>query len=88
MFADVSPYPDSALSTGKLMAIAFVTVAVLAIWLISVYIAAREPKHPGIQGGRPAGPHPGDTQAARRRSAGDEPAGAAGARTDNERTAA
>ena len=36
-------YPDSALSAGALVAIAFTVVAAMAIWLGAVYYAAREP---------------------------------------------
>jgi hypothetical protein len=35
-------YPNSALSAGALMAIAFVMVGVLAFWLIMVYVADRQ----------------------------------------------
>lgn len=46
-----SAYPNSALSLGSMMAIAFVAVATLACWLILVFVAAREP---GEQRGRQA----------------------------------
>jgi hypothetical protein len=36
-------YPNSALSAGALMAIAFTVVAAMAIWLGAVYYAARKP---------------------------------------------
>lgn len=36
-----SAYPNSAISAGAMMAIAFVMVAVLAFWLIMVYVADR-----------------------------------------------
>ncbi|HET9079733.1 MAG TPA: hypothetical protein VFO01_04355 [Trebonia sp.] len=42
-----SAYPNSAISAGAMMAIAFVMVSVLAFWLIMVYVADR-------QGGKPA----------------------------------
>ena len=37
-----SAYPNSAISAGAMMAIAFVMVAVLAFWLIMVYAADRQ----------------------------------------------
>ena len=44
-----SAYPNSAISAGAMMAIAFVMVGVLVFWLVMVYVAAREPerKHKG-----------------------------------------
>jgi len=39
-----SAYPNSALSTGALMAIAFTMAIVLAIWLIMVFRADSQPK--------------------------------------------
>jgi hypothetical protein len=36
--------PNSALSAGQLAIIAVVPVLMLAIWLISVFVAAREPR--------------------------------------------
>lgn len=41
-----SAYPNSDLSAGAMTAIAVVMVAVLAFWLIMVYVAAREPRKP------------------------------------------
>jgi hypothetical protein len=49
-------YPDSALSVGALMAIAFTMAIVLAIWLIMVFRADSQPKadsHPKVA--EPAG---------------------------------
>lgn len=40
---EASAYPNSDLSIGAMTAIAVVTIAVLAFWLIMVYVAAREP---------------------------------------------
>jgi hypothetical protein len=37
-----SAYPDSAISAGAMTAIAVVMVAVLAFWLIMVYVADRQ----------------------------------------------
>jgi hypothetical protein len=41
-----SAYPNSDISAGAMAAIAIVTVAALACWLIMVYVAAREPRKP------------------------------------------
>jgi len=38
-------YPNSALSAGQLALIAVVAVLCLAVWLASVFVAAREPRH-------------------------------------------
>jgi hypothetical protein len=37
-------YPNSALSVGQLVLIAVVPVLCLAIWLIGVFVAARDPR--------------------------------------------
>jgi hypothetical protein len=37
-------YPNSALSAGQLAVIAVVAVLTLAIWLTSVFVAARQPR--------------------------------------------
>jgi cytoskeletal protein RodZ len=37
-------YPNSALSAGQLALIAVVAVLTLAIWIIGVFVAAREPR--------------------------------------------
>jgi hypothetical protein len=37
-------YPNSALSAGEMAIIAVVTVACLAVWIASVFIAARPPR--------------------------------------------
>jgi hypothetical protein len=47
----VGPYPNSALSPGQLAVIAVVPVLSLAIWLISVYLAARRPRHRELAAG-------------------------------------
>lgn len=47
LMLSVSPYPNSAISAGELAVIAVVPVLALAVWLISVFIAAREPRHRG-----------------------------------------
>jgi len=46
----VSPYPNSALSAGELAIIAVVPLLALAVWLIMVFVAAREPRHRGAAG--------------------------------------
>jgi hypothetical protein len=38
-------YPNSALSAGQLALIAIVPVLCLAIWLVGVFVAARDPRH-------------------------------------------
>lgn len=47
-----SAYPNSDISVGAMTAIAVVMVAVLAFWLVAVYVAAREPRagHKGEDG--------------------------------------
>jgi hypothetical protein len=47
-----SAYPNSDISVGAMTAIAVVMIAVLAFWLIMVYVAAREPRR--RQAGNPA----------------------------------
>jgi hypothetical protein len=51
--ASVSPYPNSALSAGELAVIAVVPVLLLALWLILVFVADREPRHRGAAGTGP-----------------------------------
>ena len=46
----IGPYPNSALSAGHLAIIVVIPVLALAIWLIGVFVAAREPRHPGAVG--------------------------------------
>jgi hypothetical protein len=55
---EASAYPNSDISIGAMTAIAVVTIAVLAFWLIMVYVAAREPRprptgKPASQSGAP-----------------------------------
>jgi hypothetical protein len=38
-------YPNSALSAGQMALVAVVAVVCLAVWLVSVFVAAREPRH-------------------------------------------
>ena len=49
----VSPYPNSAISAGELAIIAVVPVLALGVWLIMVFVAAREPRRHDIAGIRP-----------------------------------
>lgn len=69
-------YPNSAISAGALMAIAFVMVGVLAFWLVMVYLADKsgekdakqadsrlkvaEPDHAAEDEHRGTGPAPAD----------------------------
>ena len=46
----IGPYPSSALSAGHLVIIVVIPVLALAIWLIGVFVAAREPRHSGAVG--------------------------------------
>jgi len=46
----VSPYPNSALSAGQFAAIAAVVLLALAAWLILVFAADRQPRHPAAAG--------------------------------------
>jgi hypothetical protein len=56
----VSPYPNSALSAWQLAVMAVVIVASLSAWLISVYLAGREPRGEKLTA---AGSAPGATAA-------------------------
>ena len=47
-------YPNSALSAWQLATIAIVAVAALAIWLIAVYLAARDPRRRSLAVAPPA----------------------------------
>jgi hypothetical protein len=51
---EASAYPNSDISIGAMTAIAVVMIAVLAFWLIMVYVAAREPRTPPARGQQPA----------------------------------
>lgn len=52
------PYPNSSLSAGKLAILAVVVVLSLAIWLILVFVAAREPRHRDTAGTTSLSPQP------------------------------
>jgi hypothetical protein len=49
-FLSTGPYPSSALSAGHLAMLVVIPVLALAVWLIGVFVAAREPRHPGAVG--------------------------------------
>ena len=54
-------YPNSALSAGQLAVMAVVAVVLLAAWLISVFLAARQPR--GASAAVNAGPREEETAA-------------------------
>jgi hypothetical protein len=49
-------YPNSALSAGQLALVAVVPVLCLAIWLVGVFIAARDPRRRESSAGTPSLP--------------------------------
>ena len=54
-------YPNSALSAGQLAIIAVVAVLTLAIWITSVFVAAREPRRRDSGAGTASTPqHPAE----------------------------
>lgn len=50
------PYPNSALPAGQLAIIAAIPALCLTIWLISVFLAARKPRHRASAAGTAALP--------------------------------
>jgi hypothetical protein len=63
-------YPNSALSAGQLAIIAVVPVLCLAIWLIGVFVAAREPRRRGSGAGTaPLPQHPANAEEPKRKAA-------------------
>lgn len=58
-------YPNSAISAGEMTIIAVVMVACLAVWIVSVYIAARPPRrqHQAVSMSLGQSPAPGATAA-------------------------
>ncbi len=63
-------YPNSALSAGQLALVAVVPVLCLAIWLIGVFIAARDPRRRESVAGTTSLPeHPAVTDESRRKAA-------------------
>ena len=63
-------YPNSALSAGQLAIIAVVPVLCLAIWLIGVFVAARDPRRRGSGAGTTSLPqHPANAEEPARKAA-------------------
>jgi hypothetical protein len=63
-------YPDSALSAGQLAIIAVVPVLCLAIWLIGVFVVARDPRRRASGAGTASLPqHPADMDEPQRKAA-------------------
>ena len=62
-------YPNSALSAGQLAIIAVVAVLCLALWLIGVFVAAREPRSRQHAGMAPVPQHPADMDEPQRKAA-------------------
>ena len=63
-------YPNSALSAGQLAVIAVVPVLCLAIWLIGVFVAAREPRRRDSGAGTASLPqHPANAEEPKRKAA-------------------
>jgi hypothetical protein len=63
-------YPNPALSAGQLAIIAAVALLTLAIWIGSVFAAARAPRYRENSAGTSALPqHPGDTEEPARKAA-------------------
>jgi hypothetical protein len=49
-------YPNSALSAGQLAIIAVVAVLTLAVWIVGMFVAAREPRRRDISAGTASTP--------------------------------
>jgi hypothetical protein len=49
-FLSIGPYPSSALSAGHLAMLVAIPLLALAVWLIGVFAAARQPRRPGAAG--------------------------------------
>jgi len=63
-------YPNSALSAGQLAIIAVVAIGCLAFWLVSVFVAAREPRPRDSAAGTASPPqHPAVTDGSQRKAA-------------------
>jgi hypothetical protein len=63
-------YPNSALSAGQLAIIVVIPVLCLAIWLIGVFVAAREPRRRDSSAGMTSLPqHPADMDEPQRKAA-------------------
>lgn len=59
LLLSVSPYPNSAISAGELAIIAVVPVLTLAIWLMLIFAANRQPRHHDAAGTVPLARRPG-----------------------------
>jgi hypothetical protein len=63
-------YPNSALSAGQLALIVIVPVLCLAIWLVGVFVAARDPRRRQSSAGTASMPqHQGDVEEPQRKAA-------------------
>jgi hypothetical protein len=63
-------YPNSALSAGQLALIAIVPVLCLAIWLVGVFVAARDPRRRESSAGTASLPqHQADVEEPQRKAA-------------------
>ena len=63
-------YPNSALSAGQLALIVIVPVLCLAIWLVAVFVAARDPRRRESSAGTAAPPqHQADVEEPQRKAA-------------------
>jgi hypothetical protein len=63
-------YPNSALSAGQLALIAVIPVLCLAVWLIGVFVAARDPRRRDSSAGTTSLPqHPAVTNEPQRKAA-------------------
>jgi hypothetical protein len=63
-------YPNSALSAGQLALIVVVPVLCLAIWLIGVFVAARDPRRRDSGAGTASLPqHPAEMAESQRKAA-------------------
>ena len=63
-------YPNSALSAGQLALVAVIPVLCLAIWLVGVFIAARDPRRRESGAGTTSLPqHPASPEEPQRKAA-------------------
>jgi len=63
-------YPNPALSAGEMAIMAVVPVLCLAIWLVSVFVAARQPRPRDSAAGTASPPqHPAVTDGSQRKAA-------------------
>jgi hypothetical protein len=66
---ETTMYPNSALSAGQLALIAVVAAFCLAIWITSVFIAAREPRRDSSAGTKTLPQRPADAEEPQRKAA-------------------